>query len=309
MLFPQFRWTDFPLPKQPLSPEANFAVADRNLRSAARQGCHLAVLPEFHLTSWVPGNQDFAASCRDSLPYLERYQALARELHIHIVPGTLVKPVELPPDDDNRGREPDHATELHNLAYFIAASTGDILATYQKKNLWHEERGVLTAGKHAPHRAFDLPLPNPDGSGGGAAGVVRAGLLICWDLAFPEPFRELVADGAELVIVPSFWDIAGIERRVLSLNRESEAVFLDATTVSRAFENTCAVALCNAFGSSQVAVPILGSLGKLGTGEEGIVFGEVDFDTVRYAEEYYKVRADLQGEEWHYTRSATLPAK
>lgn len=29
-------------------------------------------------------------------------------------------------------------------------------------------------------------------------------MLICWDLAFPEAFRELIADGAEIVIIPTF---------------------------------------------------------------------------------------------------------
>ncbi len=29
-------------------------------------------------------------------------------------------------------------------------------------------------------------------------------MLICWDLAFPEAFRELIAKGAKIVIVPTF---------------------------------------------------------------------------------------------------------
>jgi hypothetical protein len=29
-------------------------------------------------------------------------------------------------------------------------------------------------------------------------------MLICWDLAFPEAFRELIADGAKIVIIPTF---------------------------------------------------------------------------------------------------------
>jgi len=44
---------------------------------------------------------------------------------------------------------------------------------------------------HDPHEVFDTP-------------VGKVGLLICWDLAFPEAFRELIARGAEIVIVPTF---------------------------------------------------------------------------------------------------------
>lgn len=283
---------------QPLDPEYNFARAEQNIRDAALKGCHLVVLPEFYLTSWVPESPEFATYCEKSFPYLKRYQELAQQLHIHIVPGTIVEPVAADKPD---ATEP--VTELRNMSYFIAASTGEILSTYQKKNLWHPERGVLTPGTSTPHRSFDVPLP------GGNGGTVRVGLLICWDLVFPEPFRELVADGAELIVVPAFWYINKIDPEVLELNPRSEEMLIDSTTVARAYENTCAVAFCNGWGGSQIAMPILGSLGKLGNEQEGMVVGEVDFETVRYSERYYKIRKDLNGDEWHYSNVRSRLAK
>lgn len=280
--------------------EENFAKAASYIESAAKQGSHLAVLPEFHLTSWVPEDSEFAEYCAKSMAYLPRYQDLARRLNIHIVPGTLVKPVEPensilqdnPKEVKSTSTEP--VKELHNLAYFIAASSGDILFTYQKRNLWHCERGVLTPGLTSPQKAFDVPLPGNR--------TIRVGMLICWDLAFPEAFRELVVDGAQLIVIASHWDITNIDPEVLALNKDSEVAFLENVTVARAYENTCAVAFCNSFGLSQVAMPILGSLGKLGVEEEGMLIRKVDLETARFAEEYYKVRADYQGEKWHYPR-------
>ncbi|KAI3318567.1 carbon-nitrogen hydrolase [Xylariaceae sp. AK1471] len=295
---------------KPLSPEYNFARAAAEIRSVAVQGGQLVVLPEYHLTSWVPEHPDFVASCAESMVYLPRYQALAQELNIHIVPGTIVEPVErvrpavataIDGKADMKASSP-LVTELHNMAHFIAASSGDILSTYQKKNLWHVERGVLTAGLHTPHKAFDVPLPE-------GSGTVRVGMLICWDLAFPEAFRELVADGAQLIVVPAYWHTTKVNQRLLTLNPDSEVAFLDSVTVARAYENTCAVAFCNAWGQSQVAMPILGSLGKLGVEKEGTILHEVDLDVLKIAEEHFKVRADLRGNEWHYSPCVTRPSE
>ena len=65
---------------QPLDTAANFAKAEEEIRKAAAAGCHVAILPEYHLTSWVPEHPDFLAASAASEAYLPRYQALAREL-------------------------------------------------------------------------------------------------------------------------------------------------------------------------------------------------------------------------------------
>ncbi|KAK0631452.1 carbon-nitrogen hydrolase [Immersiella caudata] len=257
-------------------PETNFATACSKIRAAAiEHHSHLIVLPEYHLTSWAPNHPTFKDSCRHAESYLPRYQQLAKDLNIHIVPGTIIThhPSENP-------------TELRNMTYLIAAGTGEILTSYQKRNLWHPERDVLTPSAPAPHQAFDLPIQ-------GTEHTIRAGLLICWDFAFPEPFRELtILGGAELVIVPAWWHLREVNAHTKRLNPDSEIAFLDGVAVARAFENTCAVVLCNAFGRSQVAMPVLGRVGEIGVEEEGEVVTEIDFGVVRYAEEVYKVRGD-----------------
>jgi predicted amidohydrolase len=220
-----------------------------------------------------------------SQKYLDAYVALAKELNINIVPGTLVEK---------------HGEELHNVAYFIS-NTGEILGRYQKKNLWHPERPHLTSSLHEPHQAFDTPLG-------------RVGMLICWDLAFPEAFRELIAGGAKTIIIPTFWSLSDCTEAGLSHNPQAEALFLESALVARCFENTCMVVFANAGGPkgkvskgtyaglSQVAVPFKGALGKLGA-EEGMSIVEVDMEILEQAEDNYKVRADMQKEGWHYEYS------
>ncbi|KAI0906039.1 carbon-nitrogen hydrolase [Ustulina deusta] len=272
---------------KPLSPAQNYEKATAFIRDAATKGCHLAVLPEYHLTSWVPDQPGFKDSCADSLKYLQGYQAVAKELGVSIVPGTIIES-----DGDS----------LQNVAYFIS-SNGEIAARYQKKNLWHPERCHLAPSAHEPHRAFDTPLG-------------RVGLLICWDLAFPEAFRELIADGAQIICLPAFWTMRDISDEGYALNPDGEALFLNSTIVARAFENTCAVVFVNAGGPpgkgeetnfaglSQVGVPHLGALGQLGRAE-GMSIVDLDMNVLRVAEENYKVREDMQAEGWHYAYTRT----
>ncbi|OTB09434.1 hypothetical protein M426DRAFT_315991 [Hypoxylon sp. CI-4A] len=267
---------------KPLLPAENFAKAESFIRNAAHEGCHLAVLPEYHLTSWVPDEPGFKESCADSASYLAKYQELAKELEICIVPGTIIEPQD---------------GSLHNIAYFIG-SNGEVLGRYQKKNLWHPERRHLVSSAHQPHEAFDTPLG-------------RVGLLICWDLAFPEAFRELISDGAQIICIPTFWTMKDVSDEGYALNSDGEALFLNSTVISRAFENTCAVVFANAGGPpekgektnfaglSQVGVPHIGSLGKMGR-SEGMSIVDLDMDVLRIAENNYKVREDMKAEGWHY---------
>ncbi|KAF6824701.1 carbon-nitrogen family [Colletotrichum plurivorum] len=273
------------------APEENFRKAESYIRYAASQSCSLAVLPEYHLTSWVPEHPSFIASCEQSGSYLKKYQALAEELSISIVPGTIVEP-----DDKNSDQN------LLNAAYFIGPD-GAVLGRYEKKNLWHNERPHLAKGPE-PHSAFDTPLG-------------RVGLLVCWDLAFPEAFRELIRDGARIVICPAFWLADEYKCGDVVVNPDSERVFLENTVVTRAFENTAAIVLVNAGGPqggvetrddgtrvrycgvSQVAMPLIGSQGKLGA-EEAISIVEIDLGLLDVAEGAYKVREDMRNEGWHY---------
>ncbi len=265
--------------------KGNHAKAVQFIRDAAAQGADLAVLPEYHLFNWVPDDPNFIALAAEYQTYLDNYITLAKELNINIVPGTIVEK---------------HEDTLTNVAYFIS-STGEVLGRYQKKNLWHPERPHLTSSSHTPHQAFETPLG-------------KVGMLICWDLAFPEAFRELVSQGAKIIIMPTFWNLSDCTVEGLAYNPLSEKLFLESTLTARCFENTCAVVFCNAGGPvgkvtqgtyaglSQVTVPFKGGLGTMGP-EEGMNIVELDMEILEVAEDNYKVRADMGRVGWHYSYS------
>ena len=111
---------------EPLNAEKNFAKAESFIRSAASQGARLAVLPEYHLSSWEPEKDGFLEICDQWQVYLDRYCDLAKSAKICIVPGTLIQREKDPIDGQDR---------LFNVAYFID-DTGKICGEYIKKNLW-----------------------------------------------------------------------------------------------------------------------------------------------------------------------------
>lgn len=284
---------------QPLAPEENFSKAASFIRQAAAQGAQLAILPEYHLGSWVPDRDGLLSVAKQTPAYLERYCALAKELNIAIVPGTLLS---APPAD-----RPDEG--IPNVCYFIGPD-GTILGKYQKRNLWHPEKPFLEASPaEVPHKAFDTPFG-------------RVGLIICWDIAFPEAARALIADGATTIICPSFWLLTDGGDEALDINPEAETLFLDTMCVARAFENTAAVLFVNAGGAAkgdadgvapgkdslgreyagvtQAALPMKGSFGRHGTGEEGMSIVDVDMSIRETAEDVYKVREDLAKRAWVY---------
>jgi len=280
---------------KPLDITHNHATAVKFIREAAKQGAHLAVLPEYHLTSWVPDDAAFADLAGFWESYLENYKVLAQELHICIAPGTIVQKVK----DEKTGEY-----KLLNVATFIS-NDGSVLGSYQKKNLWHPERTHLTSSKHDPHEIIDTPI-----------GPV--GFLICWDLAFPEAFRELIAAGAKIVIIPTFWALTDCSDAGLRRNPMSESLFLTSTLTARAFENTCCVIFVNAAsappnasgplsgiggaGLSRVTVPFIGAIPESAFegGEEGMKVVDVDMEILEEAESNYKVREDLARVDWHY---------
>lgn len=253
------------------APETNLKKAEQFIQMAASKA-DMIVFPEDFIAGPLEGKLELADN---EGRYIKHFQRLASKYDIDIVPGTII-------EGEQAG--------LFNTAYYIDRS-GEIRGRYRKVNLWLPERSYITPGKEIS--VFDTRFG-------------KTGLVICWDLMFPEIFRAMVREEIEMVICPSYWcfEDAG---KGMRHEPDSEIKLVNALCVSRAFENEIVLVYANAAGAlsygenketlvgqSQITVPFKGALNLLSHNREAMFIQEVDTAILNDAEEAYEIRKDLK---------------
>lgn len=170
------------------SRDHNLARAHALLHEAAAAGAELAVLPEYFC---VMGHRDTdKLGLREAPgegPVQDFLARAARELGLWVVGGTL----PLVANDDQH---------VFNSS-MVWSPDGQCVARYDKIHLFYfdhaseqfDERRVVEPGTQPV--SFDLP--SRDGH------RWRIGMSVCYDLRFPDLYRALARDGADLLLVPS----------------------------------------------------------------------------------------------------------
>jgi predicted amidohydrolase/dienelactone hydrolase len=167
-------------------PDANREAAAAAVATAAAAGARLVVLPELCDSGYVFGDNaekafaeaaSLASPVGDSVT-LRHWRSLAASHDLVIVGGFCER------GDDGR---------LHNSAAMVDAS--GTRAVYRKAHLWDKEKLVFTPGDEHP------PVVDLD--------FGRVGVMICYDLEFPEWVRLPALAGADLIAAPVNWPLAG----------------------------------------------------------------------------------------------------
>jgi len=163
--------------------EGNRSQAVAWARRAAEAGADLVVLPELASSGYTfesAAEAEAAAEGQDGGPTVSALVAVARETGMHIVCGV--------DESDGECR--------HNSAVLLGPSGR--LATYRKLHLFNDEQSWFVPGGSLP--VVDLPFG-------------RVGMIICYDLWFPEAARALALAGADIIAVPTNW-VASFKRTV-----------------------------------------------------------------------------------------------
>ena len=231
---------------------ANLGKADRLVREAAAAGAELVLLPE----KWnAIGDADALHTNAESLHDGESVAAMAdwaRSHGIWLIGGSIT--------ERRDGRE-----KLSNTCV-VFDPDGEISAVYRKIHLFDVDVGGISYRESEAEEPGDEPV------------VVHAldwtvGLSVCYDVRFPELYRVLVLEGAELLTVPAHF--------TLHTGRDHWEVLLRA----RAIENTSYVAAAAQIGETRPGKPSYGRsliadpwglVVALAPDEEGVIVADLD---------------------------------
>lgn len=242
---------------------ANLDEAKRWVRAAASEGARVIALPEVFIWRGSKSEERKAAE-KIPGPTSEELAGLARELGIYLLGGSILEAI---PGD----------TKAYNTS-LLFGPWGKLLASYRKIHLFDVDLAQGVSVRESDTRAFGNAIVVA------STELCPMGLTVCYDLRFPELYRGLATQGAQLIFVPSAFTAYTGKAHWEPLLR------------ARAIENQVYVIAPGQFGTSTQSFETYGHSmivdpwGKISAelaDGPGFVIAEIDLDYLA------KVRAEL----------------
>ena len=230
--------------------QANLEHSLELAREAAINGANLIVLPELANTGYLFGTRQEAFLHAELIPEGPSMQAwldFARKHQVYLAAGLAER----------------DGVQLFDSAVLVGP--GGFIGKYRKAHLWNREKLWFTPG-NLGFPVFDTPIG-------------RIGLLICWDIWFPEVPRLLSLQGAEIICSLNNWIWTPPP-----LFDDSGKCMASYLTMTAAHANNVFIAAANRIGEEQ-GERYLGC--SLITGTNGWPIGKVasaDEQTILYAD-------------------------
>lgn len=244
----------------------NIDKMTKYVKKAKKNEANLIVFPELSLTGYII--RDLAYELAEPIegPSTRLLEELAKKEKVYIVFGMIER------------SEKAHAV-LYNSAVLIGPE--GFLGRYQKMHLpthsVFEEKRYFRPGYQTP--VFDTEIG-------------KIGLLICYDIFFPEITRMLRLNGAQLMVC-------------ISASPAVRRKFFEVLTVARAIENTAYLAYVNLagiedglqfWGGSRLITPSGSIAAQAKYDEEDQKIGKVDYTDLKRTEAFVPTLRDLRPE-------------
>lgn len=240
------------------TPEDRLVRLARIFEDPAARRCDLIVCPELYLSGYFVDDRIPARAEAHTGPFARRVCEIAQQRECTIVYGY--------PESTEAG--------VFNAA-LCAGPDGRVLANHRKNLLPYDyEERYFQAGR----RPTVLDVKG-----------WRVGLLICYEVEFPEPVRYYARNGCDLVIAPTAltedWPV--VARQVIPARAFENNVFV-------AYANHAGVENGNRYlGDSVIASPFGGDLARAGP-EEAVITARLEHAEIARARSRLRFLQDVE---------------
>ncbi|MFJ7730157.1 carbon-nitrogen hydrolase family protein [Neobacillus sp. NPDC097160] len=234
----------------------NLKKAKNYIAKAKGMGADFVILPELYMALATPSSGILPVEVAEPLdgPFVTGLSEMARENEIYVVCGIFESKV----DDDQRA---------YNTTVFIDRS-GEVLQSYRKTHLYdafsYKESDTIVPGKNQ-YKVVETEFG-------------KIGLMVCYEIRFPEIARQLALQEADILFIPAGW-VAG------TMKEDHWETLLRA----RAIENTVFVCASNQVGNifsgRSLMVDPMGVITASGGEEETLIMTDIELDRVHRVRE------------------------
>ena len=247
--------------------EYNIKLMERKIREASQKDADIVVFPELALTGYLC--RDLVYELAEPLPEGQSVQKImktAKRQNMHVVFGMIESSEKV-------------SAVVYNTAVLIGPE--GFLGKYRKMHLpthsVFEEKRYFRPGYETP--VFKTSIG-------------KIGLIICYDIYFPELTRIMKLEGAQQIIC-------------ISASPSTRRGFFEALTVARAIENTVFLSFTNLvgiedglqfWGGSHLVAPSGSVLVQARYDEDDLVAAKINYADMKRIEAFVPTLRDLRPE-------------